>query len=63
MLLAPASVTAHLGTFVIVLVFGFVVGVAGHITQNRTLVITGIIVIAGVSIYFAAAGEVQSFPH
>ncbi len=62
MLLAPASATAHLGTFVIVIIFGFLVGVTGHLTQNRALVITGIIVIAAVSIYFAAAGEVQSFP-
>jgi NaMN:DMB phosphoribosyltransferase len=62
-LLAPATVANHLGTFVIVLVFGFLIGVAGHIIHSRTLVITGIIVIAAVSIYFAAAGEVQSFPH
>ena len=61
MLLAPAAATGHLGTFVIVIVFGFVVGVTGHLTQNRTLVITGIIIIAAVSIYFAASGEVQSF--
>jgi hypothetical protein len=62
LLLAAASFTGHLGTFVIVIIFGFVVGVTGHIIQNRTLVITGIIIIAAVSIYFAAAGEVRSFP-
>ena len=61
MLLLPASATGHLGVFVIVIIFGFAVGVTGHITQNRMLVITGIIIIAAVSIYFAAAGEVQSF--
>ena len=61
MLLVPASATGHLGTFVIVIAFGFLVGVAGHLTQSRTLVITGIIIIAAVSIYFAASGEVQSF--
>lgn len=61
MLLTAVSATGHLGTFVIVIVFGFVVGVTGHITNNRMLVITGIIIIAAVSIYFAASGEVQSF--
>jgi hypothetical protein len=57
----PASVNGHLTTFVIVIVAGFLVGGVGHMTQNRTLVITGIIIIAAVSIYFAASGEVQSF--
>ncbi len=59
----PASATGHLGVFVVVIIFGFVVGVMGHVTQSRTLVITGIIVIAAVSIYFAAAGQVQTFAH
>jgi hypothetical protein len=57
----PASVNGHLGTFVIVIIVGFLVGATGHVTQNRTLIITGIIIIAAVSIYFAASGEVQSF--
>jgi hypothetical protein len=57
----PASINGHLGTFVIVIIVGFLVGATGHATQNRTLVITGIIIIAAVSIYFAASGEVQSF--
>ncbi|HWD64184.1 MAG TPA: hypothetical protein VG405_03345 [Solirubrobacteraceae bacterium] len=61
MLLAPAAVTHHLGTFVIVIIVGFLVGATGHATHNRTLVITGIIIVAAVSIYFAASGEVQSF--
>ena len=61
MLLAAASAPGHLGTFVIVIVVGFLVGVTGHITRNRTLVMTGIIIIAAVSIYFAASGEVHTF--
>ena len=62
MLLAPAAATGHLGIFVIVVIIGFLVGVTGHLAQSKTLIITGIIIIAAVSIYFAAAGEVQSFP-
>jgi hypothetical protein len=61
LLLAPASATGHLGTFVIVIVVGFLVGATGHITHNRTLVMTGIIIIAAVSVYFAASGEVHTF--
>jgi drug/metabolite transporter (DMT)-like permease len=61
LLLTPASATGHLGTFVVVIVVGFLVGGVGHATQNRALIITGIIIIAAVSIYFAASGEVQSF--
>jgi hypothetical protein len=61
LLLVPASINGHLTTFVVVIIFGFFVGALGHATANRTLVITGIIIIAAVSIYFAASGEVQSF--
>jgi hypothetical protein len=61
LLLAAASATSHLGIYAIVVVIGFVVGVTGHMTRSRTLVITGIIVIAGASIYFVAAGELQTF--
>ncbi len=59
--LLPGSINGHLTTFVVVIIVGFLVGAVGHATQNRTLVITGIIIIAAVSIYFAASGEVQSF--
>ena len=35
------------------LVFGLVIGVFGHIISSRTLILTSIIIIGGVSAYFA----------
>jgi hypothetical protein len=51
LLLAVAS--SHLGVFITALVFGLLVGVAGHIVKSRTLVLTGILIIGGVSAYFS----------
>ena len=51
LLLAVAS--SHLGAFTAALVFGLLVGVAGHIVKSRTLIITGILIIGLVSAYFS----------
>ena len=51
MLLAATS--AHLGVFAAALGVGLVIGVVGHLTRSRTLIITGILVIALVSAYFS----------
>jgi hypothetical protein len=57
-----AAVTAHLGLFAGVIVAGFAIGAVGHMVGSRALVVVGIIVIASVSLYFVASGEVQTFP-
>ena len=54
------AATSHPGTFAIILLAGFAIGIAGHLTRSRLLVIAGILVIAAVSLYFVAAGAVQS---
>ena len=36
----------------IVIVFGLLIGVAGHIVRSRTMIITGILLIGLVSVYF-----------
>jgi hypothetical protein len=51
--LLPAVGSAHIGVFVAVMAFGLLVGVAGHIVRSRTLVVTGILIIGGVSAYFS----------
>jgi hypothetical protein len=56
-----AAATAHLGAFAIVLLIGFAIGGAGHLSSSKVLVVIGILVIAAVSLYFVAAGEVQTF--
>jgi predicted ABC-type exoprotein transport system permease subunit len=57
-----AAATDHIGVFLVALLLGFGIGVYGHIVRQRWLVLTGILVIALISLYFVAAGEVQTFP-
>ena len=38
--------------YIVVLVAGLVIGVAGHIINSRTLIVTGIVLIGLVSVYF-----------
>lgn len=52
-MLVLAAESNHLGPVIAVLVFGLVVGVAGHIFKSRTLILTGILVIGLTSAYFA----------
>ena len=56
-----AAAPAHLGLLGPLLIAGFLVGVYGQISRSRTLVLCGIALIAVVSLYFVAAGEVQTF--
>jgi hypothetical protein len=51
LLLASEQATFH--ALLAVLVFGLVVGVFGHVISSRTLILTGILIIGGVSAYFA----------
>jgi hypothetical protein len=51
LLLVPAATSV--GPFAAVLGFGFLVGVYGHVIHSRTLILTGIVIVGGISIYFA----------
>jgi hypothetical protein len=42
----------NLTPLTIVLVFGLIIGVAGHIVRSRTMIVTGILLIGFVSVYF-----------
>lgn len=61
MLLSIASASQHLGTFTAALLIGFAVGVYGQMSSNKALVLTGILIIAVVTLLFVALGEVQTF--
>jgi hypothetical protein len=50
--LALASQQSQLNALIVVLVFGLLVGVFGHVIRSRTLILTGIAIIGGVSAYF-----------
>ena len=62
MVFSFADASAHLGVFVAVIALGFAIGIYGHVIRSRTLILTGIIVIGAISLYFVATGEVQTFP-
>jgi hypothetical protein len=51
-ILALASQQSQLTAFVVVLIFGLLVGIYGHLIQSRALILTGIALIGGVSAYF-----------
>ncbi len=57
MVLLIASQQSQLHAFLAVLIFGLVVGVFGHITRSRTLILTGILIIGGVSAYFSFVAQ------
>jgi hypothetical protein len=52
-MLLVASEQATFHALIAVLVFGLVVGVFGHLISSRTLILTSILIIGGVSAYFA----------
>jgi hypothetical protein len=52
-----ASQQSQLHAFVAVLVFGLVIGVFGHIIHSRTLIVTAILIIGGVSAYFSFVAQ------
>jgi hypothetical protein len=51
LLIAADQATFH--ALIAVLIFGLVIGVFGHIISSKTLILTGILIIGGVSAYFA----------
>ncbi len=53
MILVLATQQSQLGTFVVVLVLGLLLGIYGHLIKSRALIITGILVIGLVSAYFS----------
>jgi hypothetical protein len=56
-MLALAAGHPRLGVFAGLVAFGFVIGIIGHLTRSRTLVLTGIVVVGVVTAYFAFVYE------
>jgi hypothetical protein len=52
-ILLVASQQATFNALIVVLIFGLVIGVFGHIISSKTLILTAILIIGGVSAYFA----------
>jgi hypothetical protein len=53
MLLLGSSQSSDLHATVAALVVGLVIGVFGHIIRSRGLILTGIVIIGGVTAYFS----------
>jgi hypothetical protein len=51
--LLPAALPTTPGPYAAVMAVGFLIGVAGHLTRSRTLVLTGILIVGAVSAIFA----------
>jgi CHASE2 domain-containing sensor protein len=52
-MLALTAQSSHVGPLIAALGFGLVIGVLGHLSRSRTLIVTGILIIGLVSSYFA----------
>jgi hypothetical protein len=51
--LIPAALPSSLGPYIAVMAVGFVIGIAGHVTRSRTLILAGILIVGLVSAIFA----------
>ena len=47
------AATTAVGPYVAAVAVGFVIGIAGHVTRSKLLIITGILIVGGASAYFA----------
>jgi len=47
------AVTTSIGPYAAAMGLGFVIGVAGHVIRSRPLILTGILIVGGVSVYVA----------
>jgi hypothetical protein len=55
-----ASQQSQLNAWIVVVVFGLVIGVVGHLYNSRLLIVTGILIVGWFSAYFAfGVGHLQ----
>jgi hypothetical protein len=52
-MLLLASAPSTLAPYALALAVGFVIGIAGHITRSKLLIVTGILIVGATSVYFA----------
>jgi hypothetical protein len=52
-ILVPAALPTNVGGYIAILAVGFVIGIAGHVTRSRTLILAGILIVGVVSVVFA----------
>jgi hypothetical protein len=52
-LLLPIAATTNLGPYAVAMGAGFLIGIYGHLSRSRTLILVGILIVGLVSAYFA----------
>ena len=52
-ILVPAALPITIDPYVAVMAIGFLIGVAGHLSRSRTLILTGILIVGAVSVIVA----------
>jgi hypothetical protein len=50
--LLPFAATTDLAPYAVVMGAGFLIGIYGHLAKNRTIILTGILIVGLVSAYF-----------
>jgi hypothetical protein len=53
LVLIPAALPTTVGPYAVVMALGFVIGVIGHLSRSRTLILIGILLVGLVSTIFA----------
>lgn len=48
-----AALPTSLGPYAAVLAVGFAIGIAGHVTRSRTLILAGILIVGAVAVVVA----------
>jgi hypothetical protein len=51
--LVEAALPTSPGPYAAVMAVGFLIGVVGHITRSRTLIMAGILIVGAISVIFA----------
>jgi hypothetical protein len=52
-MIGPYAAATTIGPYAAAMAFGFLIGVFGHVIRSRVLIVTGILIVGGVSAYFA----------
>jgi hypothetical protein len=52
-ILVPAALPTSVGPYAVVMAVGFLIGIYGHLSKSRTLILTGILIVGLVSAIFA----------
>jgi len=53
LILIPAALPSSPGPYAGLMAVGFLIGIAGHVTRSRTLILTGILIVGVISAIFA----------